>query len=273
VHWEEHWPGGWALFTCGARIEARPQGGPAPAPGTPTSGWCTPGFSSGRSARLGAVAVGAALCWRSRGQPWDAAAFLEELVARTPAGFVRNGLKEAAALPAGTRVVNAAVALGNGTGVTAADTVPFAMWSVARNAHSYVEALWSTAMGLGDVDTTCAIVGGTVALRTGLDMRQTGLPPEPLPAGYSTAQPAREVNLLPRAAGVRPSSSHVRCRSPRPRIARCRNLRRFSSCAVRLSEAPSRPSRGIQRAWYRHLPKTWARSPMKRLGRGECGCR
>jgi ADP-ribosylglycohydrolase len=29
--------------------------------------------------------------------------------------------------------------------------------------------LWATAAGLGDVDTTCAIAGGIVAARTGID--------------------------------------------------------------------------------------------------------
>ena len=31
------------------------------------------------------------------------------------------------------------------------------------------EAMWATATGLGDVDTTCAIVGGIVVLAAGIE--------------------------------------------------------------------------------------------------------
>ncbi len=46
--------------------------------------------------------------------------------------------------------------------------MPFALWSAAWHLDSLTDALWTTAEGLGDVDTTCAITGGTVAARTGL---------------------------------------------------------------------------------------------------------
>jgi ADP-ribosylglycohydrolase len=57
--------------------------------------------------------------------------------------------------------------LGTGTKVTSADTVPFALWCAARHLDDYEEALWTTVSGLGDRDTTCAIVGGIVALSAG----------------------------------------------------------------------------------------------------------
>jgi ADP-ribosylglycohydrolase len=63
----------------------------------------------------------------------------------------------------------AADALGNGQRITAADTVPFALWSAAHHLDDLPGALWTTAEGLGDVDTTCAITGGVVAARTGMD--------------------------------------------------------------------------------------------------------
>ncbi|GAA3375529.1 hypothetical protein GCM10020367_43690 [Streptomyces sannanensis] len=53
-------------------------------------------------------------------------------------------------------------------------TVPFAVWSAARHLDDLASALWTTAEGFGDVDTTCAITGGIVAARTGVD----GVPPE-----------------------------------------------------------------------------------------------
>ena len=54
--------------------------------------------------------------------------------------------------------------MGNGSRVLVADTVPFALWCAARHINNYEEALWATVSGLGDRDTTCAIVGGIVAL-------------------------------------------------------------------------------------------------------------
>lgn len=115
-----------------------------------------------------AVALAAALAARSRNRPApQAVAFLTEVADRTPSGPVGDGLREAAALPADTGARRAAAVLGNGARIRASDTVPFALWSAARNLDSLADALWTTAEGLGDVDTTCAITGGTVAARTG----------------------------------------------------------------------------------------------------------
>jgi ADP-ribosylglycohydrolase len=55
-----------------------------------------------------------------------------------------------------------------GTRVSAQDTVPFALWCAAHHLDDYEEALWTTVRGLGDRDTTCAIVGGVVVLATGV---------------------------------------------------------------------------------------------------------
>jgi hypothetical protein len=52
-------------------------------------------------------------------------------------------------------------------GLSAQDTVPFALWCAARHLDDYAEALRLTVSGLGDRDTTCAIVGGIVACFTG----------------------------------------------------------------------------------------------------------
>jgi ADP-ribosylglycohydrolase len=43
------------------------------------------------------------------------------------------------------------------------DTVPYAIWCAARHLDDLVEALWATVSVGGDIDTTCAIVGGIVA--------------------------------------------------------------------------------------------------------------
>ena len=47
--------------------------------------------------------------------------------------------------------------------------MPFALWCAGHRLGDYEEALWLTVGGLGDRDTTCAIVGGIVALFTGPD--------------------------------------------------------------------------------------------------------
>jgi ADP-ribosylglycohydrolase len=66
-------------------------------------------------------------------------------------------------------VGKAVAALGNGSRVISSDTVPFALWCAAHHLDDFQEALWTTVSGLGDRDTTCAIVGGIVAARTGYD--------------------------------------------------------------------------------------------------------
>ncbi len=59
-----------------------------------------------------------------------------------------------------------AAVLGCGRRTAAQDTVPFALWSAARALGDYERAFWTTAQVGGDVDTTCAIVGGVIAAGT-----------------------------------------------------------------------------------------------------------
>ncbi|GHF83628.1 hydrolase [Kitasatospora xanthocidica] len=116
-----------------------------------------------------AVALAAALAARGRSGPAPVGAeLLAEVARRTPAGEVREGLHRAAGLSADTEPRRASELLGNGRRIRASDTVPFALWSAAHHPDSLADALWTTAEGLGDVDTTCAITGGVVAARTGL---------------------------------------------------------------------------------------------------------
>lgn len=93
---------------------------------------------------------------------------IEFVIARTPASEVRRGLVEAARIPASRPIDEVAGILGSGYRVSAQDTVPFCLWVARHHLDSYEDALWHTVAGLGDRDTTCAIVGGIVALRTGL---------------------------------------------------------------------------------------------------------
>lgn len=137
-----------------------------------------------------AVAVAAAMAWRLRAQNSEVAAeeFLNEVHNRTPDGETRRGIAHAFNIRKMGSVQSAARMLGNGSGVTCPDTVPFTLWCAANHLHDYRKAIAATASVGGDSDTNCAIVGGIVALSTGW----SGLPPdwlnniEPLPYGRHT---------------------------------------------------------------------------------------
>jgi len=91
-----------------------------------------------------------------------------------PHSEVREGIRRARYLASGASVQLAVAALGNGTEVSAQDTVPFGLWSAAQCLADYEKAMWLTVSGLGDIDTNCAIVGGIVAMYTGVE----GIPEE-----------------------------------------------------------------------------------------------
>lgn len=118
-----------------------------------------------------AVAVAAAQASRLTGRAGPAAgsSILKAAIDHTPDGPTRDGLIHAMILDPETSVYEAARELGNGSGVIAEDTVPFAVWSAARHLASYEEALWATASAWGDMDTNCAIVGSIVAMAVGLE--------------------------------------------------------------------------------------------------------
>ncbi|WP_434596439.1 ADP-ribosylglycohydrolase family protein [Streptomyces sp. A5-4] len=111
----------------------------------------------------GAVAVAVAAALSVRGE-----LSLPAVLERTPEGPVRDGLLRAATVPLDSEPRQAAAVLGSGSRIRADDTVPFALWTATRHPDDLEAALWSTAEGLGDVDTTCAITGGIVAARTGV---------------------------------------------------------------------------------------------------------
>ncbi|KOX19606.1 MULTISPECIES: ADP-ribosylglycohydrolase family protein [unclassified Streptomyces] len=131
-----------------------------------------------------AVALAAALAARGRGGPAPAGPdFLRAVAERLPDSDVRSGVRIAARMPERTSVRHAAEVLGSGYRMSGPDTVPYALWCAARHLDDLHEGLWVTVAGRGDIDTTCAVVGGVVAARTGV----AALPPawhaarEPLP--------------------------------------------------------------------------------------------
>lgn len=116
-----------------------------------------------------AVAVAAARAWQigCSGDANSGPTLLESAIEHTPEGMTRAGLLKALRLPGETSVQEAVAVLGNGSRIVSYDTVPFSLWCAARHLNSYEEAIWTTVSGLGDRDTTCAIVGSIVALAVG----------------------------------------------------------------------------------------------------------
>lgn len=117
-------------------------------------------------ATAGAVAVAVAAALSVRGTA--AGELVEAVAARVPNSEVAARLRRAASIAPSADPRHVGAMLGCGEQISAVDTVPYAIWCAARHLDDLPEALWATALSGGDVDTTCAIVGGIVAGRTGL---------------------------------------------------------------------------------------------------------
>ena len=116
-----------------------------------------------------AVAVAAAMAWQLS-EDTNASrlrAIFDTVLRHTPESQVRRGILLASTIPPEIPAVDVARSLGNGSLVTAPDTVPFCLWMAAHHLDRFVEALGKTISVGGDCDTTAAIVGGIVALSAG----------------------------------------------------------------------------------------------------------
>ena len=115
------------------------------------------------------VALGAALAWQLRNTAATErpCRFFDGVLGLTPESQVRRAILLASQTPADSPVEEVARALGNGSLVTAPDTVPFCLWIAAHNSSNFVNALAQTIRVGGDCDTNAAIVGGIVALSAG----------------------------------------------------------------------------------------------------------
>ncbi len=117
-----------------------------------------------------AVAAACVYAWRATREPGfraDHPSLMGFVWEHTPPGDTREGIAQAIDLGLAASVPLAASVLGTGVEVTGPDTVPFCVWCAERHLGDYEDALWNTVAGLGDRDTTCAIVGGIVALAHG----------------------------------------------------------------------------------------------------------
>jgi len=92
--------------------------------------------------------------------------YINSILKYMPESKTKEGIALASRIIGFTEVEEVAERLGSGNFISAQDTVPFAIWIAANRGHDYKNALWETARGLGDIDTTCAIVGGIIALKS-----------------------------------------------------------------------------------------------------------
>jgi ADP-ribosylglycohydrolase len=113
--------------------------------------------------RAGAIAVAVAASLAPFRSELPATDYLRSILSYVPDGPTRQGLARAMEIPAG-QTIEAIRHLGTGQKVSAQDTVPFCCWVASRYPLDFGTALRTALSGMGDSDTTCAIVGGIVAL-------------------------------------------------------------------------------------------------------------
>ena len=113
-----------------------------------------------------AVAVMTSLTWQAKqakNRP-SVADFINQVIEHTPESLVRTRLTQALTLSPEAPISDAVSILGNGSNISAQDTVPFVIWSAATHLDNFEDAIWNTIRGGGDADTTAAMVGGIVAM-------------------------------------------------------------------------------------------------------------
>lgn len=116
-----------------------------------------------------ALSAGVVLENRMRSNILSASEFIEKIFYETPESDTKYAIRKALQVPKDSSIDFVVSVLGNGSRIISQDTVPFAVWCIAHYRDNYEEALWKTVSALGDRDTTCAIVGGVVALNTGAE--------------------------------------------------------------------------------------------------------
>jgi ADP-ribosylglycohydrolase len=116
-----------------------------------------------------AVAIAASMAWQLKDIPINdrARQLFDGVLSHTPESKVRRSILLASTTPAEIPEREVARSLGNGSLVTAPDTVPFCIWMAAHHLYRFIEAMGKTISVGGDCDTNAAIVCGIVALSAG----------------------------------------------------------------------------------------------------------
>ncbi|WP_207926653.1 ADP-ribosylglycohydrolase family protein [Actinocrispum wychmicini] len=133
-----------------------------------------------------AIAVAAAEAARARSTSIAPRDLLDSVLDRVDGGQTKRLITRARTLLRNS-AEEAAYELGNGSRVTAQDTVPFTLWVAANFLTDYPAAITTCVRAGGDVDTTSAIVGGIVAAHTGEVPEEWLAAREPLPAWSLTS--------------------------------------------------------------------------------------
>lgn len=119
-----------------------------------------------------AIAVAAAVATNLKGKSKPTRSdFISEILQYIPESDVKTGIEIVQTIT-NADISEVVELVGNGSYVSAQDTVPFALFCASEWLDNYEEAIWQTMSGGGDVDTTCAMVGGIVACYVG----QEGIP-------------------------------------------------------------------------------------------------
>jgi diguanylate cyclase (GGDEF)-like protein len=106
--------------------------------------------------------------------------FLREVIEYVAESRVRQAIKQITAIPSDD-LQSCLKYLCCDSLNTVQTAVPFALWCAAHHLEDYQEALWCAVSGSGSRDTTCAIVGGIVALSSGMVPEDWTACREPLP--------------------------------------------------------------------------------------------
>lgn len=115
-----------------------------------------------------AVAVATAIACQYSGKAKPSRkVFVEQILDYVPKSELLNKLYQAKMLPQTASVQLAVSALCNGKNLLSIDTVPFVIWCAAGHLDNFEAAFWTTLSGLGDRDTTCAMVCSIVACSVG----------------------------------------------------------------------------------------------------------
>ena len=116
-----------------------------------------------------AVALASGEAWRYReaGIRPTHSEFIGKVTEQLPQSEVRSKLARAQSMSSVSSLDYPVSVLGNGTRLSAQDTVPYALWCCGQALEDYQKALWLAVDAGGDHDTICAIVGGVVASYVG----------------------------------------------------------------------------------------------------------
>ncbi len=109
-----------------------------------------------------AVASGIAVNYREQDKP-NIPEFINKVLPHIPDSEVKQHCLKARSISADTPIADVVKIVSSGQNMSAISTVPFTLWCAANWMDDYEEAFWQCASAGGDVDTTCAIVGGIVA--------------------------------------------------------------------------------------------------------------